>query len=90
MQDCKIKNFLYSSTAADGIPEKIPVDETAPLRPINPYGASKVMVEQVLGDVALVNDFRYIALRYLMSPGQTRKVSSVRIMWHQHISLPGH
>ena len=70
MQDCKIKNFLYSSTAAVyGIPEKIPVDEPAPLRPINPYGASKVMVEQVLGDVALVSDFRYIALRYFNVAG---------------------
>jgi UDP-glucose 4-epimerase len=70
MQDCKIKNFLYSSTAAVyGIPEKIPVDETAPLCPINPYGASKVMVEQIIGDVAFVSDFHYIALRYFNVAG---------------------
>jgi UDP-glucose 4-epimerase len=70
MQNCKINKFLYSSTAAVyGIPEKIPVDETTPLRPINPYGASKVMVEQVLSDLAEVNDFRYTALRYFNVAG---------------------
>jgi len=70
MQECKIKNFLYSSTAAVyGIPEKIPVDETAPLQPINPYGASKVMIEQVLGDLATANDFHYTALRYFNAAG---------------------
>jgi UDP-glucose 4-epimerase len=70
MQNYKINNFLYSSTAAVyGIPEKIPVDETAPLRPINPYGASKVMVEQILGDLAGADDFRYTALRYFNVAG---------------------
>jgi UDP-glucose 4-epimerase len=70
MQNCKINKFLYSSTAAVyGIPEKIPVDETAPLRPINPYGASKVMVEQVLSDLAAADDFRYTALRYFNVAG---------------------
>ena len=60
-----IRNFIYSSTAAVyGIPEKIPVDETAPLNPINPYGASKVMVERILKDVSQAHGFRYIALRY--------------------------
>jgi UDP-glucose 4-epimerase len=70
MQNCKIRKFLYSSTAAVyGIPEKIPVDETAPLKPINPYGASKVMVEQILGDLAAADNFRYCALRYFNAAG---------------------
>jgi UDP-glucose 4-epimerase len=70
MQNYKINKFLYSSTAAVyGIPEKIPVDETAPLCPINPYGASKVMVEQVLSDLAAAGDFRYTALRYFNVAG---------------------
>jgi UDP-glucose 4-epimerase len=66
----KIKYLIYSSTAAAyGIPEKIPVSEDAPLDPINPYGASKVMIERVLKDFSLAGDFRYIALRYFNVAG---------------------
>jgi UDP-glucose 4-epimerase len=65
-----IRNFIYSSTAAVyGIPEKIPVDEAAPLNPINPYGASKVMVERILRDMSHAYNFRYIALRYFNVAG---------------------
>ena len=63
-------NFIYSSTAAVyGIPEKIPVQEIAPMLPINPYGSSKVMVEKLLVDLAAATDFRYIALRYFNVAG---------------------
>lgn len=69
-----IRNFIYSSTAAVyGIPEKIPVDESAPLEPINPYGASKVMIETILRDIAKTRDFRYIALRYFNVAGADSK-----------------
>jgi len=65
-----INRFIYSSTAAVyGIPERIPVDEAAPLAPINPYGASKVMIEKVLKDLSHATDFRYIALRYFNVAG---------------------
>jgi UDP-glucose 4-epimerase len=68
--DSGVKHFIYSSTAAVyGIPEKIPVDEGAPLVPINPYGASKVMIERVLEDVAHEADFTYVALRYFNVAG---------------------
>ena len=70
MRETGTARFLYSSTAAVyGIPETIPVDERAPLRPINPYGSSKVMVEQVLADLAIASDFRYCALRYFNVAG---------------------
>ena len=70
MRETGTARFVYSSTAAVyGIPETIPVDERAPLRPINPYGASKVMVEQILADLAAASDFRYCALRYFNVAG---------------------
>jgi UDP-glucose 4-epimerase len=70
MQNNNIQNFIYSSTAAVyGMPETITVDETAPLRPINPYGQSKVMVEKILQDLSAVTAFRYIALRYFNVAG---------------------
>lgn len=63
-------HLIYSSTAATyGMPEKMPIGETAPLKPINPYGASKVMVEQMLQDLARSEDFRYVALRYFNVAG---------------------
>ncbi|MCX5807684.1 MAG: UDP-glucose 4-epimerase GalE [Proteobacteria bacterium] len=65
-----IKYLIYSSTAAVyGIPEKIPVNEDAPLDPINPYGASKLIVERILKDFSLAGDFKYIALRYFNVAG---------------------
>lgn len=66
-----VQNFVFSSTAAVyGIPERIPVDETAALAPINPYGRSKLFTEMVLQDAALAHpDFRYIALRYFNVAG---------------------
>jgi UDP-glucose 4-epimerase len=70
MRETGVGRFIYSSTAAVyGIPERIPVDEQTPLQPINPYGASKVMVEHVLSDLAAATDFRYCALRYFNVAG---------------------
>jgi UDP-glucose 4-epimerase len=65
-----VRNLIYSSTAAVyGIPKRIPIDETAPLSPINPYGMTKVMVERMLEDLSRSSDFRYIALRYFNVAG---------------------
>ncbi len=71
VREMKIGRFIFSSTAAVyGIPDSIPVAETAPLAPINPYGASKMMSERLLADLAAANDdFRYIALRYFNVAG---------------------
>lgn len=65
-----VGRFIFSSTAAVyGIPERVPVPEDAPLLPINPYGASKRMVEQVLQDVGHAAGLRYVALRYFNVAG---------------------
>ncbi len=70
MTENGVEFLVYSSTAAVyGIPEKMPVDEGTQLRPINPYGASKMMIERVLADLASSRDFTYVALRYFNVAG---------------------
>ena len=65
-----VKKFIFSSTAAVyGEPEQNPVAETAPLRPVSPYGSSKLMTEMMLADTAYAHDFNYVALRYFNVAG---------------------
>ncbi len=68
-----VNKFIFSSTAATyGEPDadQIPVKETTPTAPINPYGSSKLMSETVLKDTAFAfKDFNYIALRYFNVAG---------------------
>ncbi len=62
--------FVFSSTAAVyGIPDKAVIDEETPLAPINPYGASKMMSEQMLMDLAKAGGPKYVALRYFNVAG---------------------
>jgi UDP-glucose 4-epimerase len=69
----KIARFIFSSTAAVyGTPDKVPVAETAPTRPINPYGKSKLITEWMLEDVAAsgaAGAFRHVILRYFNVAG---------------------
>lgn len=66
----KINRFVFSSTAAVyGIPSHVPIAENATLSPINPYGASKLMVETMLRDISAASDLKYIALRYFNAAG---------------------
>lgn len=65
-----VNKFVFSSTAAVyGMPERVPVSEEMPLLPINPYGASKMMVEQALKDISIAHDLKYISLRYFNVAG---------------------
>ncbi|MEL7028584.1 MAG: UDP-glucose 4-epimerase GalE [Pseudomonadota bacterium] len=67
---CGVRKFIFSSTAAVyGNPERLPIDESSPLRPISPYGRSKLMTEWMLEDVARAHDFDYAALRYFNVAG---------------------
>jgi UDP-arabinose 4-epimerase len=58
-----------SSCATYGTPEKVPITEDAPQRPVNPYGASKLMVERVLADYEMSYGLRYACLRYFNAAG---------------------
>lgn len=70
MEENGIKNVIFSSTAAVyGIPEVNPVNEEAPLHPINPYGSSKAMVEKVLIDLSKAEKLNSVALRYFNVAG---------------------
>jgi UDP-glucose 4-epimerase len=70
MKIAGIKNLIFSSTAAVyGNPDSVPVNEEAPIRPINPYGMSKAMVEHILQDLSHSSDFRYVSLRYFNVAG---------------------
>ena len=71
MMDFGVDKFIFSSSAAVyGIPEIIPVPETAPLNPINPYGETKATVERILRDISNSGaDFRYVSLRYFNVAG---------------------
>jgi len=66
----RVGHFIFSSTAAVyGAPESVPVDEATPCQPINPYGASKLMTEVMLADVAAAHPLNYAALRYFNVAG---------------------
>ena len=65
-----VKTFIFSSTAAVyGNPNVSPVAEDAELKPMSPYGASKLMTEIMLADTSRAHDFRYVALRYFNVAG---------------------
>jgi UDP-glucose 4-epimerase len=65
-----VERFIFSSTAAVyGIPPTLPITETTPTQPINPYGASKLMTEMMLRDLSATGRLRYVALRYFNVAG---------------------
>jgi UDP-glucose 4-epimerase len=65
-----VAQLVFSSTAAVyGQPDLALIDEAAPLAPINPYGASKMMAERMLADIATADGLRYAILRYFNVAG---------------------
>ncbi len=70
LKELGIDKFIFSSTAAVyGEPENVPIKETKPLNPINPYGKSKAFVENILKDMNKAYGFRYVSLRYFNVAG---------------------
>lgn len=70
MIDHGCKNFIFSSTAAVfGNPDYTPIDEEHPKKPINPYGKSKLMIEQILEDFDNAYGLKYVVFRYFNAAG---------------------
>jgi len=70
MIDNDCMKFIFSSSAAIfGNPEYIPIDENHPKNPINPYGKSKLMVEEILKDFESAYGLKYVSFRYFNAAG---------------------
>ncbi|MFB2738526.1 UDP-glucose 4-epimerase GalE [Umezakia ovalisporum] len=70
MLGASIKKFVFSSTCATyGVPEVVPIPENHPQNPINPYGASKLMVERILSDFDVAYSFKSVRFRYFNAAG---------------------
>jgi UDP-glucose 4-epimerase len=70
--DCK--KIIFSSTCATyGVPEKIPLDERCQQKPINPYGHSKLLFEQILKWYEQIHGITFTALRYFNASGASAR-----------------
>ena len=68
-QGPSIPVVFSSSCATYGVPEEIPIPESHPQRPINPYGFTKLFVEQILADLDKAHGLRSVSLRYFNAAG---------------------
>lgn len=69
-----VKKFVFSSTCATyGPPERVPMTEDLPQRPINPYGESKLMFEKMLHWYQQIHGLEFVAFRYFNAAGASRK-----------------
>jgi UDP-glucose 4-epimerase len=70
MMAASVKKLVFSSTCATyGIPKTVPIPEEHPQDPINPYGASKLMVEKILADFDAAYDLKSVCFRYFNAAG---------------------
>ena len=70
MVDGGVDKLIFSSTCATyGVPDRVPMDETTPQSPINPYGWSKLFVEKMLDDYGTAHGLRAVKLRYFNAAG---------------------
>jgi len=68
--DCSVKQIIFSSSCATyGNPERVPIAESHPQRPVNPYGESKLMVERILGWYGHAYGIKSACLRYFNAAG---------------------
>jgi UDP-glucose 4-epimerase len=79
MNRCGAKQIVFSSSCATfGEPERVPIEEYHPQRPTNPYGRTKLIVEQILGDYDRAYELRSVALRYFNACGATETRGELR------------
>ena len=70
MLAASVKKFVFSSTCATyGVPQFLPLTEDHPQNPINPYGATKLMVERILADFDVAYGFKSVLFRYFNAAG---------------------
>jgi UDP-arabinose 4-epimerase len=70
MLAANVKRIVFSSTCATyGIPDQVPIRETSPQRPVNPYGEGKLMVERALHWLGAAHGLTHVALRYFNAAG---------------------
>lgn len=69
-RDHGVKRFIFSSSCSTyGVPKTVPIPEDSAQEPINPYGASKLMVERILADFEQAHGLRFMTLRYFNAAG---------------------
>ncbi|NIO17024.1 MAG: UDP-glucose 4-epimerase GalE [Deltaproteobacteria bacterium] len=70
MAETGVRNFIFSSSAAVyGNPERVPIREDEPIKPINPYGNTKAAVERILEDFSAAHGTGFVSLRYFNAAG---------------------
>ena len=74
MVEAAVGKFIFSSTCAIfGPPNRVPIDETMPTRPINPYGESKLAFEKILRWYDQIHGLKFVSLRYFNAAGASVK-----------------
>src|SRR5204863_9436784 len=80
-----VKRIVFSSTCATfGPPERTPIDESFPQRPINPYGESKLAFEKILRWYDQIHGLRFVSLRYFNAAGASGKFGEDH-RWETHL-----
>jgi len=70
MRRHRVSMIVFSSSCATyGIPDRIPLEETMSLNPVNPYGMTKMVIERILSDYKNAHGIRYVSLRYFNAAG---------------------
>jgi UDP-arabinose 4-epimerase len=70
-----VKRIVFSSSCATyGVPERSPIEENFEQKPINPYGQTKLIVENILKDLAALNELKSVSLRYFNAAGADKEL----------------